>query len=257
MSKTNDKEWLEKYELANEYFLEFGNLLIPQNYEIKGIKLGYWIDRQRKNYKNNKLSQEQIKLLEEINMVWDPLEEQWQKNYELAEEYFKEFGNLLIPNRYETKNGIKLGQWIGTQRRDYKNEKISKERIELLESIGMVWDSLEAQWQEFYNLAKQYNSEFGNLLIPARYEIKGVKLGVWLANQRIAYKNEKLSQERINLLESIGMVWDPLEAQWQINYKLTEQYYNKFGNLLIPYDYETFDGIKLNLWLRRQRKDYR
>ncbi|MBQ6282622.1 MAG: helicase associated domain-containing protein [Bacilli bacterium] len=60
--------------------------------------------------------------------------------YKLAEQYYKEKGNLLIPFRYTTIDKIQLGRWIGTQRGTYKKNKLSKEKIELLENIGMDWN---------------------------------------------------------------------------------------------------------------------
>ena len=35
----------------------------------------------------------------------------------------------------------------------------------------------------------------------------------WTARQRQAYRNEKLSKERIDKLTSIGFVWDLLSAK--------------------------------------------
>ena len=110
-----DKPWLKKYNLAKEYYINNGDLLIPSRYEISGVKLGEWIRTQRKNYKNNKLSKEKIKFLNDIGMVWSQFDNQWQENYDLAKKYFLKNGNLLIPERYEI-NGVKLGKWIHSQR---------------------------------------------------------------------------------------------------------------------------------------------
>ena len=73
--KTNDK-WMEKYNLAKKYYEEHGNLLIPRDYKVvldngKIINLGYWINMQRKAYKNqnNKhITKERIDLLNDIKI---------------------------------------------------------------------------------------------------------------------------------------------------------------------------------------------
>lgn len=58
---------MKMYELAKQYYEENEHLLIPINYETeKGIKLGRWIQGQRQKYKDKKLSQEQIDLLNQI-----------------------------------------------------------------------------------------------------------------------------------------------------------------------------------------------
>lgn len=133
-------KWLEKYQLAKDFYENNQHLNIFTQYETEeGVKLGTWIQLQRKAYKNNKLSKEKIKLLEDIGMIWSFDEAQWQEKYTLAKQYYEEFENLLISQKYETKDGIKLGIWIGLQRTNYKKNKLSQDKIKLLESIGMVW----------------------------------------------------------------------------------------------------------------------
>lgn len=69
-------------------------------------------------------------------------------------------------------------------------------------------NKFDEKWLKTYQFAKEY------------YENNDIKLGKWIHEQRIKYKNTLLeeskrdkkrgilSQERINLLESIGMVWE-------------------------------------------------
>ena len=76
-----NKIWIEKYNLAKAYFEHYGNLEIPtvfkttngQEYDENGIALGQWIANQRNAYKGTcrqKITPDQIKLLEEIGMKW-------------------------------------------------------------------------------------------------------------------------------------------------------------------------------------------
>ena len=62
----------------------------------------------------------------------------WNKMYKLAKQYYDKNGNLLIPQKFVTADGIKLGYWIGTQRRNYKQNKLSKNKIDLLTKIDMI-----------------------------------------------------------------------------------------------------------------------
>ena len=80
--KNNIKEsWMHKYSLAKAYFEYHGNLEISQSYKTlngyeyseEGIALGEWLNTQRQAYKgqgNNKITENQIKLLEEIRIKW-------------------------------------------------------------------------------------------------------------------------------------------------------------------------------------------
>ena len=57
-------------------------------------------------------------------------------NYRQAQAYYEEYGNLNI-----TQTSGSLGKWISIQRINYKNHKLSEERIEALNAIGMIWDA--------------------------------------------------------------------------------------------------------------------
>ncbi len=67
----------------------------------------------------------------------------WDEIYKLAKQYYNENGNLLIPFRYATIDKIQLGRWIGTQRGLYKENNISKERIDLLVRRNSTTKKLE------------------------------------------------------------------------------------------------------------------
>ena len=117
------------------------------------------------------------------------MDERWNRNYELANDYYEKHKNLLIPNKYEIE-GVKLGVWIANQRSFYRGNRkhrLLKEQIDKLEAIGMVWDIRASLWEEKYELAKNYYKEYGNLLIPPKYEINNIKLGQWIITQRQAY----------------------------------------------------------------------
>ena len=148
------KMWIEMYEQAYIYFQEHGNLNISPDYLTKdGDLLGTWLGNQKQAYKNGKLTDEQISKLEAIGIVWNKYDDHWNKMYELANNYYKEHEDLIIPQKFETKNGDRLGLWIVYQRQAYRNRALSKDKwignltpltdkqVSMLESIGMVWDT--------------------------------------------------------------------------------------------------------------------
>ena len=242
-TKNYEEEWNKKYELAKTYYEHYGNLEIPfkfktsngYDYNENGVALGVWITTQRQAFKGNgkKISKEQIELLKKIGMRFETknFEEEWNKKYALAKAYYDHYGNLEIPQSFKTKNGyeydvngVALGVWITTQRDAFKGNsryKISKEQIKLLKEIGMRFETnyKEEEWYRKYNLAKAYYEHHGDLEIPRLFKTKngyeydkdGVALGMWLANQRQAFKGngKKISKEQIELLKEIGMKWFP------------------------------------------------
>ena len=242
--KNNTKEsWMYKYSLAKVYFEHHGNLEIPYHYKTlngyeyteEGIALGIWITNQRQAYKGqgfNKITENQIQLLEEIGMRFETRDnnEEWNRKYKLAKAYFEHHGNLKTPRDYKTFNGyeytedgIALGIWLNTQRQAYKGQgtcKISEDQIKLLEEIGMRFETnyKEEEWNKKYGLAKAYFEHNGNLEIPIDYKTlngyeyteEGIALGRWITNQRQTYKGQntcKITETQIKLLEEIRIKW--------------------------------------------------
>ena len=90
--------------------------------------------------------------------------------------------------------------------------------------------SKEKMWDDIYAVAEQYYFEHGDLLVPRNCVYKGVNLGKWMNWQRNAYHQNKghdsspMSQERIDMLENIGMVWDTRavcnDRRWQSKYQI-------------------------------------
>ena len=262
-----DQKWEEMYKLAQKYHEENGNLLIIKEYVIEEKKLGSWIYKQRSLYQEKKLSEERIKKLEKIGMVWDVHDEKWEEMYDLAKKYYLKYNNLLIKD-YVIINGVKLGRWIRYQRKQYKARKLSEERIKKLEEIGMVWGIVskdnyitkenELKWEEMYKLAQKYCEENGNLLVPQSYvTCDGQKLGNWICVQRCFYQNQTLNKNREKLLNKIGMIWDIHDFKWESSYDAARKYYEENGNLFVPNDYMTEYGINLVNWLNSQKVLYR
>ncbi|MBQ7137302.1 MAG: helicase associated domain-containing protein, partial [Bacilli bacterium] len=124
-------------------------------------------------------------------------------------------------------NGSNLGIWLGTQKQLHKKEKLSEERKQLLEKIGInfITDDTTKTWNKMYDLAKSYYEHKDNLNIPQRfktlngyeYNEDGLKLGFWISNQRMFKKNNKLTIEKQKMLEMIGIVWNIKKNKEEIN----------------------------------------
>ena len=253
--------WNKMFDLAQKYYEHYGNLSVPVKFKTKngidydedGIYLGDWIRNQR--YHGN-LSDDQRKKLDLIGMRFDKVLEDWNYMYDLAKKYYEYHGNLEVPFKFITKNGVKLdicgyslGSWIYQQR---KNSNLSAEKKEKLCLIGMRFDNIRkfSEWEDMYELAKRYYEHNGDLEVPCRfktingvdYEEDGVNLGRWLANQRA---NKKLSEEKKEKLGLIGMRFDNIRQKhgWEEMYELAKKYYEYHGNLQIPARFKTINGI--------------
>ena len=138
----NDRQWNEVYGAAKRYFEANGNLDVPVSYvSPEGYALGKWVRRQQyahqKPEKSNAvLSPERVALLDAIGMQWEKLDP-WQHRYELAQEYKRCHGNLDIPVKYKTADGIWLSRWVYNQKRLLQSgsEKLSEEQKKKLKEL--------------------------------------------------------------------------------------------------------------------------
>ncbi len=72
-------------------------------------------------------------------MVWEAAKP-WETGFLHAQEYFREQGNLEVPNAFVCEDGYRLGKWISNQRSSYAmGERLSEEQVQRLVKIGMVW----------------------------------------------------------------------------------------------------------------------
>lgn len=171
---------------------------------------------------------------ENINYNLDalsPTHQLWNENYQKLKDILEQshhhhhqdtsYNNRSMSMTMDTK----LGVWSANQRREYqkwqRGEKsaITKERIDLLNSIGFDWNPWETKWKTRIRQLKEYCKENGHCMVPVNYE-KNPKLGRWVATQRKyynLYKNGKpssISKERIKELTDIGFVWNRWEDVW-------------------------------------------
>ena len=90
--------------------------------------------------------------------------------------------------------------------------------------------------------------------MPVRYRDKNdFALGEWIVYNRQRYLGGNLTQNRIERLEAIGMVWSTSNDLWEQNYAAATQYYLEHGDLEVPIKYETPSGFGLGVWLGAQR----
>lgn len=259
MKVGNNMTFDEWFKLACEYKNEHGDLLVPKEYKTEsGKNLGSWIKEKRKYYFKNKLTTEQIEKLESIGMVWKVHEQAWDDMFALAVEYANEHGNLLVPQKYITENGKPLGIWISNCRIFYKNDKLSQEKIESLESIGMIWRVHDKKWDDMYAMVSLYYQKHGNLNIPCDYHnANNISLIHWIIRQRELYELNKLSKEQVEKLERLGMDWKKSKRHnWSYMYRLAENYYKEHGNLIIPGRYISENGEHLGEWILKNRRNY-
>lgn len=258
-----EARWEVLCQAAADAAAKEGTLELPRSYTIHGgVPVGKWLELQRQvqaGQRPGRLTTEQAAKLEKLGIRWNHrLEAAWEKGFASAQKYRTEHGDLLVPVRYRDKNDFALGEWIVYNRQRYLGGNLTQNRIERLEAIGMVWSTSNDLWEQNYAAATQYYLEHGDLEVPIKYEtLSGFGLGVWLGAQRAAHKAGELPQEQVERLDALGMDWtNRNDRKWMSLYDVAAAYYHEHGNLNVPSEYVTPDGVLLGKWVARQRYAY-
>ena len=180
-----------------------------------------------------------------------------------------------MPQPYKANE--RLGNWVATQRRQYKlynqgkKAKISPERIAKLDEIGFEWDAShyitqanDKAWETRLAALIKYKEKHGDFNVPRKHKANK-QLGNWVATQRRQYnlhnqgKKAKISLERIAKLNEIGFEWDAShkaaaqhdEGAWEARLAELIKYKEKHGDFNVPRKHKA--NKQLGNWVAAQR----
>lgn len=264
--------WEDNYEVAKKYYQENGNLKVPKSYvTVDGMALGSWIQTQRKVRQHTiagQLSPERIRKLDEIGMIWNIRNSNFEEAYAQLKGYYEEHGDVDVKSRYVTPDGYALGKWINNLRMAVKKKGIDavldKSQQDRLAELGMIWDKNSQIWNTYIEAAREYKEQNGNLHVPVKYVTSdGVALGNWIASLKNGMngskqRSETLTSDQKAQLNELGIEWQNSNVTvWNTKFELAKDYYTMHGNLNIPVAY-CVNGVRLGRWisnLRSKRKN--
>ncbi len=238
-----------------------GHAAPPSSLVVNGERLGQWVVVQRQARRRGELTRDRLNRLQELpGWVWHAKDAAWQSAFLALTAYIEETGHAAPPVSYRTDGGRKLGGWVVEQRTRYRNNELSAERVEWLESLpGWVWNVADADWETAYSALFTYARQFGSATPPATYVTDdGLALGMWVATRRLQCRRGSLPALRKRQLEELpGWVWSPLDADWEAGYQALADYAGQAGHAAPPAVYVAHDGFRLGGWVRKQRERHR
>lgn len=249
----NKYPWDDKFKELKDFAKKFGHVHVPATdpaYE----NLHTWLIQQIKNKKF--LSENRKKQLDYLGIYWEfkSLRDwKWQEMYMRLEKYFEKYGDSRVPQKWE--KDPKLSNWVLVQRRQFGEGKMNVERRKKLERLNFVWDFrdvYEDQWEEKYQMLKDFKKEHGHCKVPLAH--KNQRLAGWVDRQRTLKSKGKLSKERTEKLDKIDFIWDCTilqEQLWEKRFQELLEYKKKHGNCLVPVNYKK--NRKLGIWVSTQR----
>jgi hypothetical protein len=248
-------QWEDMFAVLETFVKREGHCNVPLLHKEDGANLGTWLSSQRKAKKEEVLSTDRKRRLEDLRIVWVRHEAQWEDMFALLETYGKREGHCNVPKSHK-EDGASLGTWASTQRQAQRKGGLDADKTRRLERIGFVWDPIAVQWEDMFVLLETYARREGHCNVPHTHKEDGTRLGQWVGTQRRAKKNEVLRADQARRLESIGFVWDPLVAQWEDMFAVLETFVKREGHCNVPRLHKE-DGANLGMWVDSQRQAQR
>ena len=204
--KLRRQEWAQQY-------MRLGREPLARANDVAERRAGCWQNRTRKAYKAGKLSQEQVRALEETpgwgwgvrgsTTTFEEQHQHWVATYE-------KLGQKLPSVTPNDEAERRAGQWQHDIRMAYKAGKLSHERLMALEMTpGWEWGVTRLTFEELHQHWVGVYERLGQKQ-PSRSSSDEAekRAGQWQNRMRKSYRNNKLSKERITALEGTpGWKW--------------------------------------------------
>ena len=222
-----------------------------------------WKSRQRLLRKQGKLTDDQIDKLNDLGMVWNPKEDEWEQMFELYRiNPLIDISKRLIGNSHVTEkkfmNFIKLENWEKTQKNLYSSNKLSDENLRRLKSIDFSFTNQDDQKLELGELVKII---FNLKDLKSFFDLPGSTKTKFISYFNLRKEDNlegviRISESQINKKRLVNK--DELKQTFEI--KKNEELINKALNeaSMIPFDYhkKTIDKISFYEPSEEERKKY-
>ncbi len=250
-----DELWEKKFRDLLKYKELYGTANVPNRPYNLSVpewerRLAQWCNTQRCYYKREELKTWRYDKLVSVGFDFDPFTTRFEQHFEDFLKFKAEFGHTLVPQDYNVYPS--LGAWVSHLR----SKDTTPERRKRLDEAGFVWNSINEFWQNMFRELVAFKSKYGHFKVSEKR--KGFEqLGCWTVRMRKAKRyglGQKLSEEQIKLLDSIGFDWEPLEADWERNIRKLLLFRSKYGHCYVPNKGCEIEGLGWWVyWLRKNR----
>ncbi|WP_432982928.1 Helicase associated domain protein [Dactylosporangium sp. CA-233914] len=174
----------------------------------------------------------------------------WLVGYAALQAFQQRHGHTRAPVGHR-EQGVNVDRWIKHQRTLQNKGRLLPERYTALCALGLEFDVFEADWQRMFAAVQAFHAEHGHLAVPEDFRPDGINASGWLTRQRTQQKRGKLAPHRVELLERLGIVWDP-NASWDDGLAATRVFYAEHGHLNMAPG-TTVNDINVYHWLSCRR----
>ncbi len=239
--------WEQMFVMLLAFKEKHGHCNVPQSY-TDNPALGPWVNTQRAYKKNNRLPEDRLQRLEKTGFIWDLLDDAWEQMFSELHKFKEKHGHCNVPQTYD--DNPALGTWSNNQRTLKKKNRLPEGRVHRLEEIGFIWGPRDDVWEQMFAALRAFKQKLGHCNVPTVYNDNPV-LGRWVDMQRQMKKKNRLPEERVQLLEKIGFIWDPYDDAWEQMFAALRTFKEEHGHCKVSKSYA--ENPALGTWVGTQR----
>lgn len=231
-----------------------------------GSKIGVWINQIRNMYRLGKLREDLVSALNEVNFIWGIVDRSpkayLKKVMEIRDILVDNAGIVSMEVRNATfSDGVKIGAWIDSQRVAYKRGKLSKEKIDLLNSINFVWDASNDNFFTRVEEIKNHLKEIGQTPPVSKISSSaafadGTSMQGWFLRMRKMNNDGSLSMEKS---DALNLIQKDVDDNFKMKIQQISTLLKQNGGAL-PRGMDNlrfYDGTNVGKWLGSYRARYK
>ncbi len=241
----NKDNWEIMFMRLKEFLAEHGHMNVSRNDDKQ---LQNWIYERRRSNREGRIDPKQKRRLEEIGFDWKSeqlrkitdFDEIWWSNYEKLIDFYKEKGHSEVPTRY--KKDKSLGTWVVAQGQKRRENRLSQDRIDLLDELNFNWNRYARVFDQFCERLIEFKKKYGHTEVPILSK-DFPKLGKWTNKFRvilnkgieqkdgsIKHKSGKLTKAQIEKLEELDFKKSVRITDWFVYYEMLKEFYYEHGH---------------------------
>jgi superfamily II DNA or RNA helicase len=205
-NERDEQRWHQMYDRLKQYHDAHGDSNVPSAWN-GNRQLGAWVSYQRRLRKNGTIADSHIHLLDDLGFRWNIHDRgTWEDRLAEVAAFRARYGHCNIPLNFL--ENPKLGRFVNQTRSQRTRGTLSQDRIARLDEIGFNWSQdAEQKWHQLYDRLKQYHDAHGDSNVPYGWK-EDPQLARWVTHQRVRRRKGTVTDEEVQLLDSLGFVWD-------------------------------------------------
>jgi hypothetical protein len=205
----SEKKWYHRYEQLIAFQRQNGHCDVPGTLK----SLWRWVKTHRAFQERNVLRKDRKDLLDQLGFTWNGRsaneDKKWYRHYEKLVVFQRNHGHCNVRGGSKREVDKSLVTWVKNLRSN--NNILPKDRRDLLDKIGFIWNvrcwnddesiSLDQKWNQQYGKLVDFHRKHGHSVVPCPYK-EDKSLGRWVSRQRCSL----IRPDRKVLMDQLGFV---------------------------------------------------